>query len=273
MFVESVIDKALDRIWAADEAATSLSDDDLLAVRDAAMLATAVGHVGLTVRISTVRTIKDPEFASTACTASVCTSKTCKGNRLLLEKDPDDEDGFALETFVLDVPHHKNSSRGVSMPKVPITCSKLSRLLYCWIEIGRPTIISYIKSHDANYVDPQTLFITKQGKAFNDLSKWYRNMHLTHQAPYSLITLQAYRSVFVSDRLENPDRPGPCNEGAATIMGNSVKQWEASYYKNKRIKQAEKATQSMAKYRRSHLVEQGYIAEEEEAEEEEEDNS
>jgi hypothetical protein len=96
------------------------------------------------------------------------------------------------------------------------------------------------------------------GRGFEDLSKWYKTMHFLHLAPYKRITLQDYRSVFVSDRMENPEVPGPSNEGAAVIMGNSVRTWEATYWKNKRMRQAKQAAKEMGKYRDHHLKAMGY---------------
>jgi hypothetical protein len=267
--VESVLDAALDVVYSHEEQQRRLSDEGILQVRDAAMLATCVGHVGLTVRISAVRTIKAPCFSEEACTTQGCCARGCKGNRLLLQVEEEDEAaGLPIETFLLDTPHHKNSSRGVAMPQVPITSNKLCRLLYTWLEVGRPSLVGHAKNRDSTYTDPKTLFITNRGMAFQELSKWYKLLHIKYKAPYPIITLQAYRSVFVTDRLEDPDRPGPDNEGAATIMGNSVAQWEASYYKNKRIKLAQKATRAMGSYRASHLKEAGYLQDEEEEEEE-----
>jgi hypothetical protein len=59
----------------------------------------------------------------------------------------------------------------------------------------------------------------------------------------------------VTDRMENPDRPGPSNEGAALIMGNSVPTWESVYWKRRRQVQVEQATDAMQAYRNSLLRE------------------
>jgi hypothetical protein len=266
------MDSALEEVRLSESSRRPLSDEAILAVRDAAMLATCIGHVGLTVRISAVRTVKAPCFSEEPCQVPGCTTKGCKGNRLVaVEPDEGAEVVDLVEDnlFKLDIPHHKNSGRGQSMPQVPITSPKLSQLLVAWVDKGRPAIVQYLKSINPEYLDPQNLFLTKQGLDFKELSRWYRGLHIKYKAPYPLITLQAYRSVFVSDRLEDPDRPGPEHAGAATIMGNSLPQWEASYYKNKRIKQAQRAAKSMGAYRRSHLKEAGYL--ESEGEELEED--
>jgi hypothetical protein len=265
-FVESVMDKALGILAraAARTRQQPLTTEEITVLRDATMLGTSIGHVGLTVRISSVRTVKAPQFANTPCGAPDCSTPNCKGNRLVVEEVEPTEDspGVSNQRFLLDVPHHKNSGRGISMPQVPIESPKLLRLLRAWINLGRPSITSHASRRDADeYKDPETLFLSPHGLQYTELSKWYRDVHVKYAAPYPIITLQAYRSVFVTDRMEDPDRPGPSNEGAATIMGNSVRQWGASYFKNKKIKQAKAASKEMAAYRRSHLVQQGYEAE------------
>jgi hypothetical protein len=113
-------------------------------------------------------------------------------------------------------------------------------------------------ARDPSYQDPSHMFLASNGAPFKCLSKWYRDLHVRHRAPYSLLPLNDYRQVFVTDRMEDPDRAGPSNEGAATIMGNTVRQWEASYWKNKRIKVAKEATKALGAYRDSHLREAGH---------------
>lgn len=53
----------------------------------------------------------------------------------------------------------------------------------------------------------------------------------------------------MTDRLENPEMPGPSNEGAAIIMGNSVPTWKAAYHNNRRAWLADRAAADAEKYR------------------------
>jgi hypothetical protein len=98
----------------------------------------------------------------------------------------------------------------------------------------------------------------------------YAKLHKTHKAPFQPVPLNKYRSIFVTDRLQNPDTPGPSNEGAAIIMGNSVPTWEASYHNNRRAWLADKAAADAEKYRQACMQmgteEVGIVEEEEEAE-------
>jgi hypothetical protein len=79
----------------------------------------------------------------------------------------------------------------------------------------------------------------------------YKAVHRRFQAPCGYLPLNRYRSVFVTDRMENPGRPGPSNEGAATIMGTSVRQWTATYWPTKRQTEVNEAAKAMAVYRES----------------------
>jgi hypothetical protein len=87
------------------------------------------------------------------------------------------------------------------------------------------------------------------------LAHRYKSLHSRFKAPYGYLALNAYRSVFVTDRMENPERPGPSNEGASIIMGNSVRQWHASYWPTKRQTQVGEATGAMQVYREALLSE------------------
>ena len=82
----------------------------------------------------------------------------------------------------------------------------------------------------------------------------YKDVHVRFAAPYEPIPPSCYRPVFVTDRLERPHVPGPSNEGAAIIMGNSVRQWHASYHPGKRQKQANNAVQALGAYREALLA-------------------
>jgi hypothetical protein len=62
-----------------------------------------------------------------------------------------------------------------------------------------------------------------------------------------------YRAVFVKDRMEEPEVPGPDNEGAAIIMGNTPRQWDMVYWKDKRQVLANKAVQKLSAYREAKM--------------------
>lgn len=86
----------------------------------------------------------------------------------------------------------------------------------------------------------------------------YQALYNKHRPAFPFAPLNKFRSVFVSDRLERPDRPGPSHEGAAIIMGNSVATWNRNYWQRGRLVQADQAARMQGQYRRSLLQEAGY---------------
>lgn len=128
-FVERVLDKALTAAEAdLQRQGGTLAFQTACDARDAAMLAMCVGHVGLTVRISVIRTLKATAFKDDPCTCEKCTLAHCTGNRLELLEDA---------AYKLVVPHHKTSGRGIAFPAVPIASKKLNHLLRLWQGFGR----------------------------------------------------------------------------------------------------------------------------------------
>jgi hypothetical protein len=289
-FVESVVDKSLS---GAEQYVTDDRDLPLpvaRSLRDACMMGMAVGHVGLAVRVSTIRTVKSQYYAHTACTHSGCTIPGCKGNRLELsdckvaggtareqqvspgsdsDQGGDGEQGEADVSgaggrqqlqLILWVPHHKTSGRGVVTPPIPILSLKLRRLLQLYELRGRPVLVQ-AASHKTGYVEPQNLFLNDHGDAYSKLSDWSKRVHADHQAYSSIASVSAvpslrdYRSIMITDRMEHPERPGPEPEGAAIIMGNSQQAWEQHYWKTKRLHQAGKAAEAQGAYRESCLAE------------------
>ncbi len=166
-FVEKVLDTCLARA-VAELAQGGLQWGTALDVRDACMLAMVVGHVGLTVRISVVRSVKATEFASNVCTHPECPlpAGKCAGNRLesirqLIARsgqskkaaeaaeaalaaahqagDEGDDEGED-ERYQVWLPHHKTQASGISMPIVHIASAKLTKLLNIYQKHGRPLV-------------------------------------------------------------------------------------------------------------------------------------
>ncbi len=233
------------------------------------MLALCLAHLGLAIRSTIVCTAKIPEAASTPCTDTNCNVVGCRGNRLEVvapgdapamdgpsnsaAPQPEPSTSAAFEpAFFMSVPHHKTQGSGCSLPPMYICSPKLTSLLQFWLSTGRPKVIA----SNRGAAPSDALFLTAKACAFNSLTDWYSKLHARKRAPYPYLSLQKHRTVFISDRIEAPDRPGPSNEGAAILMGNSVRQWFMSYAPNLRHHQARQASEDMAAYRASLLAEE-----------------
>jgi hypothetical protein len=140
--------------WGAEEEEEEAGDlpwSTVEDVRDACIMATVVGHVGLCVRTSVVASLKAPAFADTECNHPDCTVAGCKGNRLEEAPPPAAATraaaGNDAPSYRLVVPHHKTSVRGKVMPPIPITSPKLVSLLRVWCTYGRPQVRTLIPGH------------------------------------------------------------------------------------------------------------------------------
>lgn len=164
-FVERVLDRALELArsklngkdegyllpyWVANE------------VKDACMLGTEVGHVGLTVRGNVVCSIKDQQFKDTQCRDPTCTNPRCRGNFVEVSYPGELDDGELAKapTCTLYIAHHKNTSKGCALPPIPIRSAKLNELLATWMKHGRPKVVQMCLQEDSNWRDPETLFIS-----------------------------------------------------------------------------------------------------------------
>jgi hypothetical protein len=116
---------------------------DPFTIRDSAMLGMAIGHVGLTVRISVVRTIKAPEFAFEPCTTFGCVVANCKGNCLAERESGGASAGPSDAQYTMTIAHHKCTGRGLQMPPITIQSRKLNALLKAYAEVCRPKVCCF----------------------------------------------------------------------------------------------------------------------------------
>ena len=98
--------------------------------------------------------------------------------------------------------------------------------------------------------DVGTLLVSNGGRPFtcSSFGVGWRGLMARNGAKASF-SYQRMRHIFVEDRLDHPDRPGPSNEDAAHVMGNSVRAWKEHYHTSFEAKAATRAVDSMAEYR------------------------
>lgn len=172
------------------------------------------------------------------CKAAGCTIKGCKGNRL--ERGSDG--GYELW-----LPHHKNGrrwSRKVVHFRLP---AQLQTLLHAWVEAGW----EYMRAG----AHVRTLFFNNNGEPLTlgtFGAKW--KAMLRDGGIQANFPPRRLRHIFVTDRLENPDMPGPDDEHAAVVMGNSVKAWRKHYHTMHQHYGAQAAVDKMDNYRKACLA-------------------
>lgn len=112
------------------------------------------------------------------------------------------------------------------------------------------------------------LFIQHSSGAALNLSRLntaWRNL-LAMGEVQAMFPPRRLRFIFFSDRMENPDVPGPSNEGAAAASANNVAAWTRYYVKHYKGMRAQQAVDAMREYReacRARLAEKRDAIEEE----------
>lgn len=227
-----------------------LSFSTCIKVRDA--LASSLGtggSVSLHFRASLMYTMKAPGQPDACNQPGCCAGPQCKGNRL--EEMPRASLVAQTQYRVLN-PHHKNSHRGLPGTSAIIPMGSLpAKLLPLYLCEARPQLLLRCESEE----EPPELLLSNTGKAF-DGDSWgrlWKGMLQRYGAPLPHITYHSLRHVFATDRLLNPDIPGPNDYGAAMMMNHTPEQWKASYAPNARIAAGAAAVAAGKKYRAAHL--------------------
>lgn len=65
--------------------------------------------------------------------------------------------------------------------------------------------------------------------------------------------MRGLRPLFITDRCDFPEVPGPSRAGAAAAMLHSPKQWDTSYDKHGQLRQSRDTAFGMELYRKSML--------------------
>ncbi|KAL6748735.1 hypothetical protein V8C86DRAFT_2442795 [Haematococcus lacustris] len=133
----------------------------------------------------------------------------CKGNRF-------EYDG-ATAAWRLVVPHSKNSSKGVPGIVLPLTDTKEVKLLEAYECQARPVLLGQIGTHE-HLVEAMYLNNKGQPYTIESLATWWRRTYKSNQAPWPFVPFHELRNVFITDRLDNPDMPGPSIQGYHALV-------------------------------------------------------
>jgi hypothetical protein len=144
--------------------------------------------------------------------------------------------------FKLVLPHHKNQRRWgnqVISFNLPLEMGELLST-FCF------KVWPFLRANSA----VTTLFMTKRGTAMNpkQLCAYWKRM-LADAGASGLFPPKMLRHIFTTHRLEHPEVPGPSNEHAAVVMGNSVEAWVKHYHRNHHNWAAQEAVDHMSVYR------------------------
>lgn len=245
MFVEKLIKVAMDTMAllpaGADVFLTAPPRDPALLVaarkvHDAVLASFNFGYLP-PIRPSCICSIVHPSFIGTnslqSCSAAGCKVRGCQGNHL---------EHLGGKDFKLVLPHHKNQSKWgnqVICFNLPMEMGELLAT-YCF------KVWPYLRANNS----VTTLFMTRKGTAMSpkQLCGYWKRM-LADAGTSGHFPPRMLRHIFTTHRLEHPEVPGPSNEHAAVVMGNSVEAWVKHYHRNHQNWAAQEAVDNMAVYR------------------------
>ena len=218
-------------------------------LHDACMTSCMFGYLP-PIRLFCIRSMQVP--TQDTCLKVECGgSRGCKGNRLAVRQ------GGQLW---LDLPHHKNRDRWHADPIILRLPAELAHLMHCYLQQGHCVLF------------PQGLpFMfgdSKNGKPFDTPSAfhYYFRVLLKRLGASAVIPPSRMRHIFVDERRSLDAAPGPSNAGAATVMGNSVQEWDRSYDLDMRRRESQAAVDSMPAWREAMLERsRGMVAEQQQA--------
>lgn len=184
------------------------------------------------VRGSLIKSLLLPCHSKTmGCLDRDCLIPSCKGDRLEVSGWNESESGGT--DLTLHVVHGKNDRRHQHGDfSVGIPDGLFKDLLLSHVEEGRAALEAA-----ATNTTCIKLFVSQQGNPFSDatfIHYWRSTMASAAAFGLTYITPTIARTVFVEDYSSHC--PPQFWEGAATVMGNTVRQWKASYMPSRKRK-------------------------------------
>ena len=187
-------------------------------MHDAALAAMTFSHLP-PVRLSCIRSLVVPAYTG-HCLHLGCTEPSCRGNRLYTMS----ESPLLLR---IKLPHHKNARKwGKAVIEFDLP-PDLTQLVHTYLGAPRKALLDHhlLIGDTCPYV-----FMDMHGRGFGDaavLSVYWQNWLVSRGGVP--MNPSMCRQVFVDERQSNSAAAGPSNQGAAMVMGHSVKQWDKWY--------------------------------------------
>jgi hypothetical protein len=213
------------------------------------------------IRLNLITTVQHPEFieAGLKCQDKDCRAKdSCLGNRFVLKPYEEDADiapddghgtpppGYATTKVTCIIEHGKNEFRGSgSGLQYDLPRGEITKLLLWHINHGHKTLTLEQSKQTTE------LFVKRSGQAFQscpEFTQYWGTLMTGSNIPY--FPPSAGRTIFVEGYTSNNGADEGCWDGAALIMGNSVKRWKESYNPSRKRRLAELALGNQ----------QGYVA-------------
>ncbi|KAL3144600.1 hypothetical protein ABBQ32_004324 [Trebouxia sp. C0010 RCD-2024] len=211
-------------------------------MHDAALAAMIFSHLP-PVRLSCIRSLVGPAYLG-PCLHPDCKEPSCEGNRLsIMSESP--------LLMRISLPHHKNARKwGKAVIEFDVP-SDLAQLLHTYLGAPRKALLEHhlLIGDACPYV-----FMDMHGRGFVAAAvltlywqKWLVSRGGVPMNP------SMCRQVFVDERQSDSATAGPSNQGAAMVMGHSVKQWDKWYDMQYHPRLAQNAVDGMQSWRAAML--------------------
>ena len=187
------------------------------------------------IRLTCIRSLQVPS-ADGGCLDNECHLSRCKGNRIAVRQGGE---------LWLELPHHKNQRRWHADAIIVRLPGELAQLVYT----------SLLQGHAVLSPGMPYMFCDKKGRLFQSAAPFchYFNKVLQRIGSPAVFPPSRIRHIFVDERRSLDAAPGPSNVGAATVMGNSVGQWDRSYDLGMRSRETQAAVDAMPQWREAML--------------------
>ena len=174
--------------------------------------------------------------ADGGCLDNECHLSRCKGNSIAVRQRGE---------LWLELPHHKNQRRWHADAIIVRLPGELAQLVYTYLLQGHAVL-----SPGMPY-----MFCDRKGRPFQSAARFchYFNKVLQRIGSPAVFPPSRIRHIFVDERRSLDAAPGPSNVGAATVMGNSVGQWDRSYDLGMRSRETQAAVDAMPQWREAML--------------------
>ncbi|KAL3163440.1 hypothetical protein ABBQ32_009816 [Trebouxia sp. C0010 RCD-2024] len=211
-------------------------------MHDAALAAMIFSHLP-PIRLSCIKSLVGPAYLG-PCLHPDCKEPSCEGNRLsIMSESP--------LLMRISLPHHKNARKwGKAVIEFDVP-SDLAQLLHTYLGAPRKALLEHhlLIGDACPYV-----FMDMHGRGFVAAAvlTLYWQKWLVSRGGVAMNPSMC-RQVFVDERQSDSATAGPSNQGAAMVMGHSVKQWDKWYDMQYHPRLAQNAVDGMQSWRAAML--------------------
>jgi hypothetical protein len=170
----------------------------------------------------------------------------CSGNRVERTVLFDAARNPVGKTYSIFAPHHKNEARWGGAPIKIQLPTEMWPLVEFMVEGGHRALTRTAAAAEA----PRTLFVhpsTMQPFQYSTFGTLFRDTLL--QGTGADFPPQLCRSIFVAERRRADRAPGPADDAAAAVLGHSLRQWDNTYDREFKGRQAAAVPQAMKAWR------------------------